>query len=188
MLAKGMLHWFRAAERSHRRLIAPEALSRFYQQSGNTRVVGASWMTREDRDHEIIDQHGYLDQVYDAHLADVPHWQVHAFSQGVPTAFRWLLSRPRRPGVLVCWGSHAPIDIDLGQLKEALAGWQVHYVVGDRDRYVEPASISADAARLRAAGIAVELHRFNGGHRIDDGVLAELEVGPVLLEDPGETR
>ncbi len=36
MLAQGILHWFRSAQRPHRLLVAPEALSRFY-----TEVLGS---------------------------------------------------------------------------------------------------------------------------------------------------
>lgn len=49
MLAQGILHWFRAAERPGRLLVAPEGLSRFYLEENGVRRVGASWMTREDR-------------------------------------------------------------------------------------------------------------------------------------------
>ena len=43
-------------------IAAPEGLSRFYSDIAHTRV-GATWMTREDRDHEIIDQAIYLDRL-----------------------------------------------------------------------------------------------------------------------------
>src|SRR5205807_2003043 len=51
-----------------RLILAPEALSRFYlddplKQHGPTSPIGASWMTREDREHEIIDYVEYLDLV-----------------------------------------------------------------------------------------------------------------------------
>src|SRR5919202_1046254 len=49
-----------------RLIVAPEALSRFYVESGaGTRhadvPVGATWMTREDRLSEIADYVSYLD-------------------------------------------------------------------------------------------------------------------------------
>ena len=43
-------------------IIAPEGLSRFYLQ-GNGGRVGASWMTRDDRLHEIDDHVGFLNQL-----------------------------------------------------------------------------------------------------------------------------
>ena len=44
-------------------IIAPEALSRFYTR-GFAGDVGASWMTREDRMHEIGDHIRYLDNLF----------------------------------------------------------------------------------------------------------------------------
>src|SRR5258706_11376012 len=44
-------------------IIAPEALSRFYTK-GFAGEVAASWMTREDRTHEIEDYVRYLDNLY----------------------------------------------------------------------------------------------------------------------------
>ncbi|NJL13531.1 MAG: hypothetical protein HC913_11350 [Microscillaceae bacterium] len=44
-------------------VVAPEALSRFYM-DGFSGKVGATWMTREDRELEIKDYLAYLNQVY----------------------------------------------------------------------------------------------------------------------------
>ena len=43
-------------------VIAPEGLSRFYL-TGNGGRVGASWMTRDDRLHEIADHINFLNQL-----------------------------------------------------------------------------------------------------------------------------
>lgn len=44
-------------------IVAPEALSRFYSR-GFAGEVAASWMTREDRMHEIADYILYLDTLF----------------------------------------------------------------------------------------------------------------------------
>src|SRR4051812_20505745 len=51
-------------------IVAPEALNRFYllnpdQAAAKDRPVGATWMTREDRESEINDYVEYLDALYD---------------------------------------------------------------------------------------------------------------------------
>lgn len=178
MLAQGILHWFRAAERPGRLLVAPEGLSRFYQERNGLRTVGASWMTREDREHELLDQQGYLDQVVRDIVGDIPRLEVHGFSQGVATAARWVAREAHAVARLVCWGGTLPEEVDVAALGAAVAPEPVHFVVGDRDAWVAPEAVAADAERTRAAGVAVELHRFAGGHRIDDGVLARLEARP----------
>ena len=67
-LAPRFLRHMRALHAPHRLLVAPEGLSRFYLEGrpGPHRggdPVGASWMTREDREAEILDYVEYLDRV-----------------------------------------------------------------------------------------------------------------------------
>ena len=47
-------------------IVAPEGLSRFYLDAEHSRV-GATWMTREDRLHEIEDHIAYLDRLTAKH-------------------------------------------------------------------------------------------------------------------------
>lgn len=175
MLAQGILHWFRHAERPGRVLVAPEGLSRFYQERKGVRTVGASWMTREDRAHELDDQQGYLDLVASELLAAIPRVEVHGFSQGVAAAARWTARRPRPVARLVCWGGTLPEETDPVALGAAVAPEPVHFVVGDRDAWVPPRLVEADVEKMRSAGVAAVLHRFGGGHRIDNGVIDALD-------------
>ncbi len=67
-LASDFLLPFTAIAGPTRAIVAPEALNKFYHVSGETgrrdgRRVGATWMTREDRDVEIDDYVTYLDNV-----------------------------------------------------------------------------------------------------------------------------
>lgn len=178
MLARGILHWFEAAERPDRLLVAPEGLSRFYQEHKGMRTVGASWMTREDRDHELADQQGYLDRVVDELIGDIPRLEVHGFSQGVAAGARWTVRRMRPVQRLVCWGGTLPEEVDGAALAEATAPEPIHFVVGDRDAWVAPKAVADGVERLVATGVSAELHRFSGGHRIDNEVLAALEARP----------
>lgn len=175
MLAQGMLHWFEAAERPGRLLVAPEGLSRFYQERHGVRTVGASWMTREDRDHELEDQQGYLDRVVADVIGPVPRLEVHGFSQGVAAASRWVVRGLRPVARLVCWGGTVPPEMDPAALSRALGGAPVEMVVGERDKWVAPEAVEADARRLSEGGCPTRLHRFDGGHRVDNGVLAHLQ-------------
>lgn len=175
MLAQGILHWFRHAARPDRVLVAPEGLSRFYQERGGVRTVGASWMTREDRAHELEDQQGYLDRVVTELVGPDRPLQVHGFSQGVAAAARWTVRRVRPVARLVCWGGTLPEDVGAAALAAAVAPEPLHFAVGDRDRWVAPDAVADQVARCTAAGVPAVLHRFVGGHRIDDGVLDALD-------------
>ncbi len=174
MLAQGILHWFRAAARPGRVLVAPEALSRFYVDFQGARRVGASWMTREAREDDLTDLIAYLDQVAAPLRAACPRLEVHGFSQGVAAAARMVVHAPLDVDRLVCWGGTVPLDIDPAKLKSRISDGTVDYAVGRRDTRTPRDAVAADAERLRASGVMVRLHEFDGGHRIDDGVIAGL--------------
>lgn len=169
-----------------RLVVAPEALSRFYaaQAAGGSHAradIGASWMTREDREHEIEDYIDYLDALLSrvmAPLDPAPRVHVLGFSQGVATAVRWVAAGGVRPARLVLWGSVPPTDLrDTGWM----TGLDVRLVHGTRDRLITPDAIEVALARLRREGAQVTVQRFEGGHRLDDGVLAGLAAGSAAL-------
>jgi predicted esterase len=168
MLARGILHWFRGAEHADRLLVAPEGLSRFYTElSGGKRSVGASWVTREDLEHELEDQFAYLERVVAECVPEELRLEVHGFSQGVSAATRWTVRTARPVDRLVGWAGIVPADVTGALLTQKLGERPLHLVVGNDDARVTPDQVEADAARLRDQGMAVEVHRFAGGHRID---------------------
>ncbi len=175
MQARGMLHWFRSVRAPGRVLIAPEATSKFYAElSEGKRAVGASWNTREDLAQEIEDNCRYLDDAVDRLLPGAVRLEVHGFSQGVSVGARWCV-RTRRPVArLVCWAGAFPEDVTADVMQRSQVSQPLHLVVGDHDTRVLPSVVEHDASRLRSEGLSVELHRFTGGHRVDDGVLDAL--------------
>jgi predicted esterase len=175
MLARGILHWFEGAERPGRVLVAPEGLSRFYNNlSDGKRVVGASWVTREDFENELDDQYQYLRQAVAEIVPPALPLQVHGFSQGVSAGARWCVRTDRAVSRLVCWAGAMPEDVTADELKRKLIHEPLHLVVGDQDKRVPPEQVEADAIRLRAGGVEVVVHRFAGGHNVDPGMLATL--------------
>jgi predicted esterase len=178
MLARGILHWFRAAERAGRVLVAPEALSRFYAVlTEGKRVVGASWATREDLANELDDQFAYIDRVVREIIPPGIPLQVHGFSQGVSVGARWCVRSTRQIARLVCWAGILPADVSAVALKRKLGAEPLDLVVGDRDARVLPERVEEDAARLQAAGVEVRLHRFAGGHVVDTEMLQAIAAG-----------
>ena len=111
-LARDVLRAARPLAGAGRLVVAPEALSRFYPRAGGGHsgsAVGASWMTREDREHEVADYVRYLDAVCAevlAALAPRPRIHLLGFSQGAATAARWAGCGEVRPATLVLWERH----------------------------------------------------------------------------------
>jgi predicted esterase len=173
-------------------LVAPEALNRFYllgvDKPARDRPVGATWMTREDRASEIADYVEYLDALYDDVAAEAAAngatVNVLGFSQGAATATRWITHGRSPVNRLVLWGGLIPPDTDLSRGAAALRQARVTLVVGTRDNYVDAAMLSAEQARLDAAGIAYELIEFDGGHVISRSVFPRLIGAPTNAGEP----
>lgn len=174
MMARGILHWFRAAAAPHRLLVAPEAPSRFYTvMSEGKRVVGASWTTRELLAEEVDDQFAYIEQVLHEAVPPRLALHVHGFSQGVSVGTRWAMRTARPVRRLVGWAGIIPDDVTGTELRRALAPEPLRLMVGAQDARVTPTEVEANAARLRAQGLEVIVRHFHGGHRVDLGALPE---------------
>ncbi len=174
-LAHRFLRRFEGLEQPGRWIVAPEGLSRFYV-NGSHGHVGASWMTREDRDGEIEDYLGYLDALYAnlfSNAATAPRIVLLGFSQGCATASRWAARGVARPARLVLWGELQAQDLtdeDYRRLREH--GTEVLLIVGREDPYVSLTAVERAAKELEAQGLTVRTVSFAGGHDID---------GPTLL-------
>ena len=161
-----------------RLIIAPEGLSRFYTDDAHQRV-GATWMTREDRMHEIDDHVAYLDALVASIGQEAPGLSVNAlgFSQGVATVMRWALRGRTRLHRLVLWGGQLPPELDAASISDALRTTRVDLVYGEQDKLV-PERVFRDAEeRMRSAALKVSTHMFPGGHALDPVILARCMSG-----------
>lgn len=156
-------------------IAAPEGLSRFYLDEAHQRV-GATWMTREDREHEIQDQCNYLDALVAQLRTERPEVPVHVlgFSQGVATACRWSLLGRTSVDRLVLWAGGLPPEPSSEQMR---AGWErtrIDLVRGTNDPYVGHKEFKEHTSRLDRSGIPHQVHSFNGGHVLEPVLLGRL--------------
>lgn len=181
-LAAAFIAPFESIASAERLIVAPEGLSRFYTEAATSagnpnRAVGATWMTREDREHEIGDHVRYLDTLVDHIRTTAPpsvRLRVLGFSQGVATVARWVARGRVRVDELIVWAGAFPEDVDLVVLRERLAGAPVAFVAGSRDQLAAWASTETHLDRFTAAGIRARLVTFDGGHRLDNATLVAL--------------
>lgn len=173
-LARPFLDSCGALARERRLLVAPEALSRFYLRGGRG-PIGASWMTREERESEIEDYVDYLESLLELITRDsAPTAQVCVlgFSQGVAAAWRWAVRARRAPRRLIALGGGSPAELDLGAPR--LRQIEVLLATGERDEAFTPQQAEAERARLEAAGVRCELALHPRGHEVDAELLARL--------------
>ncbi len=171
-LAARFLERFRPIEAKRRCIVAPEGLSRFYlTENATERRVGASWMTREDRLHEIDDYVRYLDGVY-RYIAPSRTAKVTAlgFSQAAATVCRWAALGSSRIDRLIVWGGEVPPDLDLQRLRVP----SLTLVYGTRDQFFTSKIVAATEARLREHKVGYDLVSFDGAHEIDEPTLRRL--------------
>ena len=177
-LAARFLDRFRPIAEQQRCVVAPEGLSRFYlSESPAERRVGASWMTKEDRLHEIEDYVRYLDAVQRDVAGGKAKVTALGFSQGTATVCRWAaLGAGAGIDRLIVWGGEVPPDLDLTDPRaaERLGNSRLALVYGDSDEYFTPKVVAATEARLREHDIPYEVVRFEGGHEIDTTTLVRL--------------
>ena len=183
-LAADFITSFEAVVSPDRCVVAPEGLSRFYVDGLESHEkVGASWMTREDRDHEVDDYVAYLDDATWHLRADgTPTIRVLGFSQGAATASRWALLGATTVDRLVLWGGAPAHDLALEAHADALQEMDLTLVVGTDDPYVTDERRGAVRRRLAQHDIPVTVHTFEGGHRLDDDTLR------MVIGSAGENR
>lgn len=181
-LAHRFIERFRGMETAERLIVAPEALNRFYLGDGDgTKVhgpdapVGATWMTRHDREAEIEDYVAYLDALDESlDLATSVRRVVLGFSQGSQTAARWALLGSSRVDRLVLWGGLLPPDLDPVAHLRRLRTVRPTIVHGAQDRSLPAERIQAERKRLAELGVDVVFVSHAGGHVIAQHALEEL--------------
>lgn len=177
-LAADFIAPFGAIAGVSRAVVAPEALNRFYRdresKGGHVgRPVGATWMTREDREAEIEDYIAYLDAVADRWGGGRPITML-GFSQGVSTLLRWVARGRTRPSRVVAWAGELPPDVDLVAHRSRFPDGGLDLVMGSVDEYHSWIDLDGVKRRLDEAALPYRLHVFDGGHRLDRRTLLSL--------------
>ncbi len=177
MRAAQILEMARTLDDGSRLLVAPEALNRHYVGPAVARdaPIGATWMTRAEREADIHDNIAYLESVH-AHLRRqfggiTPPVTVLGFSQGGAAAVRWAAHGGIRPARLIIWESSLPPEVDYAALTARQPGMRLTYVCGTRDKFITPKVLEAQHALLQQANVAFDEVSFDGGHRLDDETL-----------------
>jgi len=188
-LAARFLTRFTPIEREDRLFVAPEALSRYYLAPPQSTPfvaktpIGASWMTSEDRDHEIEDYIGYLDLLHDEIFSRVDRSSVRlwvlGFSQGVATAARWVACGKVEADRVVFWAGILPPELSSDGAALLAQRAPLTIVLGTEDAFAKPDIVAGQESLLAKLGVPHETIRFAGGHEIESDVLTALANGGV---------
>lgn len=171
-LASEYLKNFSSLDNSKRFIIAPEALNRFYLKIGKPDVV-ATWMTREDREHEIADYVAYLNTLYDSLALNNYKAKIIAlgFSQGVATVSRWIYQNPRKVDTLIFYAGEPGNELQNPQSIASFDKTRNYFVYGNEDQFINELNIQKYKDML----FNFEFISFEGKHEINAKVLSDIK-------------
>lgn len=180
-LAKYFIRRFDVVQNERTVVVAPEGLSRLYL-NGEYSKIGASWITREDREHEVRDYVAYLNQLYDSLLVNRtesgPPLRITllGFSQGAATACRWLNNSGQLwANRLILWAGFFPNGLADVIDPTKLAQIDTLYVYGEQDEYIEQMDDpDGYIRRMQAEVPSLRVVPFAGKHTVEREVLQQL--------------
>lgn len=168
MLCEQMLYKFKDFDPVEHFVVAPEALSRFYEKEFMGPVV-ASWMTKRDRLSEIDDNNHYLSGLYTHFTTLVPESCkkiVLAFSQGGTIAFRWFHAHTIEVDFLIPYACWIPEDIDLSTSQTDLQTQQILFTYGEQDQFLTAERIKMIEQVIHSNQLRLTQLPYQGDHRI----------------------
>jgi predicted esterase len=176
-LAEFFIQKFQILDNGKTFIVAPEALSKFYLKEFSGRV-GATWMTKEDRENEISDYLNYLNQLY-SHVFEGKNPEnyrinILGFSQGTATVCRWCMNDSIKYDRLILWAGFFGKGIQDIITPEKLLDKDVVAVYGTRDEFLVKINLESYEFDLTDAIPHIEIITFDGTHTIVDEALKKL--------------
>ena len=175
MLPEYFIKKFECISNKETVIIAPEALNKFYLKDNYSRV-GSSWMTKVERYDDIQDNINFLNSVYNALKLDELNFRLNilGFSQGGPTATRWVINNKFKLSSLILWGCDLPEDCLVEGIKSRWNEFRLKYAIGKNDEYIDEEKILNERKKLDNYGLDYDFYLFDGGHNIEESILKKL--------------
>lgn len=154
-------------------VVAPEGLHRFYLKGSSGRV-GASWMTKERRDHDINDYINYLNKLW-LQLSNEFNFNnriLLGFSQGGATASRWHCLGDFKADTFILWAAIFPPDM-VKDYCDKFNTSKNYFVFGNEDEYYNENQVGEHYLKLKQQ-FDFELIKFEGKHNICSKTLLNL--------------
>jgi predicted esterase len=176
-LGKYFIRRFDVVQTQQTLVVAPEGLSRLYL-DGEYSKIGASWLTREDRDNEVSDYLAYLNQLWDTLLANRDPQTLRitlmGFSQGAATLCRWLQAGHIRADRVILWAGFFPNGIADVIDPAKLAPIDTTFVYGRQDEYIEQMPDPEGYMNRMVAEVpTLKIMPFEGKHTVEREVLQQ---------------
>ena len=173
-LAGGFISNFAELAAAGSFLVAPEGLMRLYIK-GDYGDVGASWMTKEDRENDIKDYINYLDKLYfDIIIPKANEFNLRinalGFSQGSATLSRWLTLGKAKVNKAVFWCGSLAHDVDYSKYPD-FKKTEIYQVFSSNDPHYDKNFPNLQIEILKKEGITPKTFIFTGGHEVNPGLM-----------------
>ena len=177
-LAKDFVKNFESISKDETLIIAPEAFNKFYVK-GFTGKIGATWMTKEDRENEIYDYINMVDNICKEISRNIDFSKIQinvlGFSQGGHTSARWLNSSNMKIKNFFLWGSGLPRDIDYKINLDFWNNLDIKLIVGNNDRFISKDRLKEEIDFLKSQKIKHKLIIYEGNHFINEYILNKID-------------
>ena len=177
MLSEFFIQKFKKLENKNTLILAPEALNRFYIDTNYGRV-GASWMTKDERQDDIKENIKYLNSLMDQIIREIGHNRfkinVLGFSQGGATACRWLFKSGLKFENLIMWAGDIPKDTLTEENRLKWNDMNTHLVMGKKDELINEEMKAKFLKLVTDYKLDYKLTLYDGDHRVYPDVLMEL--------------
>jgi len=158
-------------------VIAPEGSNRFYLENNYYRV-GASWMTKLDKEKDIEDNISFIQTLYSNAVDEIGHTNFKlntlGFSQGGATLVRWIMSNSITIDSLILWGSDIPKDCLTSEKKSRWSSIDVKLVIGNQDEYINEENKQKVIDLINSYELKYKLVEYEGSHKIIEKELEKI--------------
>jgi predicted esterase len=175
-LASNIIRKFEQFDRDTHLVVCPEALNRFYWNLKQG-VVGANWMTKQDRLDDIADYTDYLATVFEHHKQQLPNTVkviLLGFSQGCATQVRWIMNRFPDFHHLILWAGMLPEDLDYQPFMTYFMDKKIHFLCGDKDEFINAEKLDWFLNFAKEQDVKLDYIPFEGKHEILTDLLKDL--------------
>lgn len=175
-LSKFFIKYFQGLPKDENYIIAPQAPSKYYLDSKYTHV-GASWLTRENRELEAGNVIRYLDGVYkEENIPPNCRLIVLGFSQGVSIAARWVAKSRIPCKELILYAGAIPEELTAEDFDFLTPlNTKIKIVWGTTDEFLDTQRLKKERVKIdNLFHGRTEFIRFEGGHEINTKVINEL--------------
>jgi len=174
-LAKRFIQKFTVLDLEANFVLAPQGLSKFYLE-GHFGHVGASWMTKEDRETDIQNQLIYINAVFQKETQNIDFQKVKlnilGFSQGVTTACRWAFYQKIPFDNLILWAGGFPHEITEKQILKPNA--KIIALVGTKDSFYNSEVWRKQLEKIEKYAQKPKTLLYEGRHEVSREVLKQI--------------